>query len=673
MATISSALKLFDGMSGPLKSITQGMNLMISAMNQMQNTSKKNKNISKTLTAAKAQIVSAEAGIKQAIEESEEAQKEFNKSVKDGSKNAGGFMNKLKSMALIINTAKKLAETTIGGAMQQQQRIDMFSAQSGSKAAGTDIYNRIAKQALEYGQDVNKSLDSTMSFMSNTKDPAQLTQLSKLAMRLSKLNPAEGLEGAASSMKELMSGDYTSIAEKFNISKSVLQGSSAAKAGASGDVEGFITGMDELLNKQHMTEEAFNNLLDSPVAKWEKAINTFGFRFADAGRSAMNELVPLFDMINDALESGKFQPIFDTLSNGLVIAVNAAYGLAIGFMWIWDVIQQNWGTIEPILATVGGALTMWAVTQIPALISKLWGIVKPIAAAALNFFALNWPILLIGAIIGFLIYSMIKWGNVVMDVVGVIGGVFGVLFAYLFNRFAYFANMVLSIAEFFMNVWQDPVYAIKKLFYDLVINILQYLQNLAIGIENIINKIPGINIDITSGMDNLLKTLNDVRDDLKSEKDVITLMRIDQIDYVDAFNKGQDIGKSIGKWAVDGVQSAADALNSIFNPAIPPFKEQVDVLPPGGIFNPDDVAVPNINKVNEVGKINDTVDISSEDLKIMRELAEMKNIQNFVTLTPTVSVQTGDIREEANIKNIVTEIVDVLNQEIVSSASAVYS
>ena len=62
---------------------------------------------------------------------------------------------------------------------------------------------------------------------------------------------------------------------------------------------------------------------------------------------------------------------------------------------------------------------------------------------------------------------------------------------------------------------------------------------------------------------------------------------------------------------------------------------------------------PNINKVNEVGRINDTVDISSEDLKMMRELAEMNAIQNFVSLTPTVNVQTGDIRNGYDVDTII--------------------
>lgn len=77
-------------------------------------------------------------------------------------------------------------------------------------------------------------------------------------------------------------------------------------------------------------------------------------------------------------------------------------------------------------------------------------------------------------------------------------------------------------------------------------------------------------------------------------------------------------------------------------------------------------------RLDEVGKINDTVDISSEDIKMMRELAEMKNIQNFVTLQPSVNVQTGDIRNGMDVGSMVQAITTMLQDEISSSAEGVY-
>ncbi|WP_206098846.1 hypothetical protein [Paenibacillus paeoniae] len=93
---------------------------------------------------------------------------------------------------------------------------------------------------------------------------------------------------------------------------------------------------------------------------------------------------------------------------------------------------------------------------------------------------------------------------------------------------------------------------------------------------------------------------------------------------------------------------------------------------PGTQFQQDAIVTVGGGRLDEVGKINDTVDISSEDLKTMRELAELKNIQNFVTLQPSVNVQTGDIRNGMDVSSMVQAITTVLQEEIAVSAEGVY-
>ncbi|MMZ62764.1 hypothetical protein D1872_249840 [compost metagenome] len=71
-------------------------------------------------------------------------------------------------------------------------------------------------------------------------------------------------------------------------------------------------------------------------------------------------------------------------------------------------------------------------------------------------------------------------------------------------------------------------------------------------------------------------------------------------------------------------------------------------------------------------RINETVDISSEDLKMMRELAEMKNIQNFVTLQPSISFGDTHVRQQSDINTIIAHISEKLERDIASSVDAVY-
>jgi hypothetical protein len=102
-------------------------------------------------------------------------------------------------------------------------------------------------------------------------------------------------------------------------------------------------------------------------------------------------------------------------------------------------------------------------------------------------------------------------------------------------------------------------------------------------------------------------------------------------------------------------------------------KAQAEQLPPAGMPSSNAMVQVGGGRLDEVGRVNDTVEINSEDLKTMRELAELKNIQNFVTLTPSVNVQTGDIRNGMDVSSMVQAITVALQEEIAASAEGVYA
>lgn len=647
MATVQSSLKLFDAMTRPLQNITQGMNMMISTMHQMQAATDKNVNIDKTLTAAKQRIAAAEADIRQAIDQANAAQQKFNRSVEKGDNIAGDLrstIGELTAVYMSFEAARSAWDSTVVGAMQQQQVLDTLSARAGSEAIGGAIFDQITKQALKFGQNVDEALSGTMSFMSNTLDPKKLADMNMLAMRLAKLNPAEGLEGAAFSMKELLSGDYTSIVERFNMGRSMIQNSEALKAGKAGDLDGFIKGMGKLLDQQNMTQEAFEKMLDSPAAKWQKIIETFRFQLAQAGADGLAALAPLFDLFNSSMDSGKFDPFFKVLNAGLWLVGNLLYGAAQAGMFFYGVAVEYWPFILGILAAI-------AYIYLPAMVTGLWAMVAPLYAQAAAWLVAYWPILLVGAAIGGLIFTLIKMGVTADQMVGIVVGVFYMLYAAIHNTFALIYNTLLAFVEFFANLFIDPVYAVQKLFYDLSKNISDYFWNAINGIidginwvTEAINKIAGTEIGLISKVDtSAMEALKPT-----SSKDVFDLskFRMNQLDYSGSFDKGYRSGQGM----VNKVTSALDGFQL-----------------PGG-----KVDIPNVDRVGSVGKIDDTVDISSEDLKMMRELAEMKSIQNFVTLTPTVQVTTGDVRQDSDIDTIIARIETVLTEQIASSAQGVY-
>jgi hypothetical protein len=213
--------------------------------------------------------------------------------------------------------------------------------------------------------------------------------------------------------------------------------------------------------------------------------------------------------------------------------------------------------------------------------------------------------------------------------------------------------------------------------------------NLAIGGINALiralNKIPGVDIQevkkfesgASTRLSDKLKNFVNNLEEPKSDKNIVNIPRMDLKSVPDSFQKGYKTGsdfvKNLGK--SDELESFAGKNFFKDKPGMPGGDNFTNMNNGSNGFsnmNNGGNQLANIDKVGEVGKINDTVDISSEDIKTMRELAEMKSIQNFVSLQPSVNVEGISVREEADINTIVARIEQKLEQEFYAAAEGVY-
>lgn len=173
---------------------------------------------------------------------------------------------------------------------------------------------------------------------------------------------------------------------------------------------------------------------------------------------------------------------------------------------------------------------------------------------------------------------------------------------------------------------------------------------------DVVNAVFGTSYQITFKAD-MEKFVQDLVDKAPDEKEK-AIARAE-------FNKQQRIEEENNFLAERAAQRAEQEM-AAEEKAVTPYED------PGTQFQQNAAVSVGGGRLDEVGKINDTVDISSEDLKTMRELAEMKNIQNFVTLQPSVNVQTGDIKNGMDVSSMVQAITTVLQEEISVSAEGVY-
>ncbi|ETT50432.1 MULTISPECIES: hypothetical protein [Paenibacillus] len=587
-----------------------------------------------------------------------------------------------------ISMIKSAGQAVLVPAAQEEDLKHRYMAATGDDAQGETIFNRYRAEAFKSGQNVTDALKGTLSLIPYAQNTDQVDQLRDMTKRLSMLSPdGKSMSDASSALVAAMNGDNGELANSFNIPAEALSGAGLQQTIDSSNLDGFITKLDVILQKQGYTQQAFDTMLDSPLQKWNMLVNQFNGVLGQIGQVALVALTPLLDRLNEAFANGEFTGIIEWLSNAFTVAANALTMLVNGILYIASVIQQNWDIIQPILMALALVALALVIIQVYSLVAA-W-------------LLLNWPILLviaaIAAVIGILSMMGISGTEILGAIIGtfmLLGEMVRVVIATMWNRFAIFA-------EFIANVFKDPFYAFQKLLYDLGMFGMQIFYNLIVGIEDFlgkamgaigkvasfINDIFGTNFAVMSEADiNIAsKSVKGWMDTLKSiepqsDKDVFHMKRMDGEFDPKVSDKGQDIAKNLlSKIPSLPVPSSKETkLPGNFGgstpktPSMPsmPTAPAPNIVPNSNMSNINKIN--NIGQVDKIGDVDGTVDVTSEDLKLMRELAEMQAIQRFVSLTPTVQVTTGDINSGHDVDSIISKITDGLNSQIVSSAQGVY-
>lgn len=641
--TVSSSLKLFDAMSGPLKNITSSMNMMISTMRQMQSATNANVNVDRQLVAAQRQIASAEAEINRQIQEAANSQRRFNQELNGGTTASSGIMRNIMGLAgaylsfqgvkSVLNLSDAYSNTTarlnlMNDGMQTTAELQdkIMASANRSRAAYQSTADVVAKLGQRAG-DVFSSNDETIQFAENLNKQFVVAGASQMEMASASLQLTQALGSGVLRGEELNA--------VFEAAPNVIQTIADYMNVPIGKIR-------DMASNGEITASIVKNAMLSATDEINKKFNAMPMTFAQVWTLIQNILIDAFG------------PLLQVIGQGA--------------QFIYD----NWSKIEPVLVGVAAGVAALAV-GIGALKVVTWLQVAANKALALSLLTnpIGWIALAIGIVIG-LIY---KW----VQSVGGLKIAWMIVCNALLAMWDLLKIGVMTGVYFVMNLWNVMQLAfmttstnIQNFIGDMKAGVLTILQNMVNGAIDIINdfigtlkKIPGVNLDfidqVTFGTNaqleneaakqarnnDLAQYQNKIENQIADREAALETMKTEA--KLAAAARNADI--SAAQQAAKAAKDAADKNNSASN------------VPPAG----------NIDKVNKVGKIEDKVDISSEDLKTMRELAEMKSIQNFVTLTPTVQVTTGPVTQGADIDTIVKRIEQTLEEEIAASAAGVYS
>ena len=267
-------------------------------------------------------------------------------------------------------------------------------------------------------------------------------------------------------------------------------------------------------------------------------------------------------------------------------------------------------------------------------------------------------IIIVIAAIYLIVAAINKTQHTAYSATGVVAGIFATLGAHIINTFVVPAwNGFATLANFFGNVFNNPVAAVEVMFYDLCLTVLGYISNLASAIQTLLNKIPGVEVDITSGLDGFYSKLEEAQQAVKDKSGWVEQVgKMDYVDYQTAYNKGYDFGQGVENKVFDffGIK---DLGNSGDTGAL------------GSYGAASDMAANVANIAGDTSSISDSLDVSEEDLKYLRDIAEQEAINRFTTAE--IKVDMSGMSNTVHNTNDLDGIVDGLTTRVLEAMEAV--
>lgn len=340
-------------------------------------------------------------------------------------------------------------------------------------------------------------------------------------------------------------------------------------------------------------------------------------------------------------------------------SMNAIQKASAPFLLALNWIANNMDIIGPILLGVTAGLAVYAAFTYGAAAAQ-W--VLNAAAGVWNALCMMNPAGLMA--IGFIALIAMLYAGVAafnkltgssVSATGIIGAAVYVLGAGIYNHFIFPTyNGFAMLANFVGNVFRNPVAAVKVLFLDMANTCIGYVLNMTKAIENIINKIPGVSVNITSGLDGLKSRIEAKTKSIKDQSGWKEYVKQpEMMDYSAAASKGYAKGSALaGKVSnfISGGISGMDfsAIGSTGNPA-------------------------TVKGKGKNGSMN--VKLEEEDIDYLRELAERDYVARIAqnTLAPNIQVTfTGDISQELDYEKIGPAVAQILQDEIDTAPEGLY-
>lgn len=704
MASIMTAFQLTDRMTAPLMNITNAVSTVITEFERAQAVSG-NAFDSSSIAKAKAQLGLADSELKKIASDTTQAigeQEKYNSKVREGKGAAGGLLSTVKGLVASLGGIYIVRQGTqlLGDCAEKASQLhqaetklkEVMGAMQGAGSAQVNTMKNLTSEISGYGVVgktalINGAQQASTYFHQTDAVKTLLPKMADLAVQMHGVNvTSEDMVNIGNMTGKVMTGQVGAL-RRAGISftdyqeKVMKNGTEMEKANMLAQV------IEQNVGKMN---EAMANTPEGVMARNQ---NDFNAVKRTIGEQVQPAIVSMFNAIHNNLPT--IQLIATGFANASVLVMGAITNIINIATRMVNIIKANWPLIEPIVWGIVTALIVynakmgigWLTTlkdigtkglhaiasagQTAALIKTT--IAQKGLNGAIKMCPLSWIIIAIIAVIAaiYLIVAAInKVQNKTISATGVIFGGISAFGAALINTVIGWINAILqycwtfvtpfiSIVEWVLNVANGGFDSFGGAVANLIGQIISWFLSLGKVVTKIIDAIFGT--DWTSGLTALQDNVvawgkNDNAITLNKEAPSIDY----RIKYSDAYGKGYNIGKGVE-------DKVKDKVGGLFK------KGEMGDSSKYGYGNEDAIANNTADTAANTAKSADSLDITSQQLKYIKDYAEQKAINRFTTAEIKVDMRnTINGTSDTDMEGIVSHLRTRLEEEMAATAEGVH-
>lgn len=592
----------------------------------------------------------------------------------------------------------KLKDVTVGtayGLDVASKATQGFITRGMSLGAATEQVRIWADAVSFYGEGTNEQLESVVGaigkmYSKGTVEADQLSRLFDAGIGAAEIYANAVGESVSQVQDDLSDGTISAAQFLTVVSQAMDAGVSSGAAKTAGDT--WAT--------------TFANVGAAINRGWVEIIEKLDAALASRGLPSTMEMVQMFGQT--------VENTLDTVAGYMGMVVDLAMNIGNTMTEVGSFVSDNWGVIAPIIYGVVAALAAYAL--IAGVVAVINGVSAAAQAvhnaqtamatgatfaytasqyglnAALLACPLTWIILLISALVVVIVLvcaHIAKMGGTAQTAFGVFCGAVNV-------GLQYFKNFGLAIADVVLAIWNSITAIAGNIpiaFHNALAEAKSYFYGFEYVVVSIIaaigdalNKLPFVSFD-TSGLwsaangyaakamqaANSKQEYNSISDAWNEGKNTFEVFQDGWVQ--EAYNKGANWGDGIS----DKVSDKISGLKDFFNPSdgLPDKddhqKDYSSILGDSSLGNIagntgdiagntgslDDIAGNTGNTAEDTARIADAVDITDDDLKYLRDIAERDIIDR--TVFTKVEVNMGGVTNQVNNMSDLDDIADQLN------------